>query len=104
MCEAPSKEAPAEWKPLAKQLIEKASQPEAVLNEVLNRLRPSSWSGSRATKLETRLKLLDQLDVGTLPVLVNSKGDARSRLQREVDEERQRETVQDKADSGRFEY
>lgn len=102
--ERPSTDAPEEWKPLAHGLIEKAPQPEAVLNEILNRLRPTSWSGSRATKLETRLKLLDQLDVGTLQALVNSKGNARSRLQREVEEERQRETAQDKADSGRFEY
>jgi hypothetical protein len=28
-----------------------------------------SWSGSRATELESRLKLFDQLDIDAVPVL-----------------------------------
>jgi hypothetical protein len=99
----PNADAPEEWTPLAFRLLEKAPQPGAVLNEILARLRPSSWSGSRATKLETRLTLLDQLDVGSVQALVTSKNDARARLQLEVEQERQRETAQDRENSGRFE-
>ena len=97
------RDAPEEWKPFTHRLLAKAPHPEAVLNEIISRLWPTSWTGSLATRLETRLKLLEQLDVGTLPVLVNAKDNARARWGQLVEEERQREATQDRGHSGRFE-
>src|SRR4030095_16049266 len=54
----PSEKAPHEWTSLPSQLLLRAPDPEAVFREIVTRLRPTSWSGSRATKLETRLQLL----------------------------------------------
>ena len=99
----PSDKAPHEWTNLARQLLLKAPDPEAVFKEVAGRLHPKSWGGSLATKLESRLKLLDQLDVGAVPDLAASLDMAKAMLNRQIDLERRREAEKDCARSGRFE-
>ena len=99
----PSDKAPHEWTNLARQLLLKAPDPEAVFKKVAGRLHPKSWSGSLATKLESRLELLDQLDVGAVPDLAAALDMAKAMLKRQIDVERRHEAEKDCARSGRFE-
>jgi NAD(P)-dependent dehydrogenase (short-subunit alcohol dehydrogenase family) len=94
---------PHEWTPLVRTLFEKAPDPLPVLNEIVQRLYPSSWSGSKATKLEGRLKLLNSLPGGDAPALAAAMAEARSDLQASIDTERKREKDEDRARSNRFE-
>jgi hypothetical protein len=95
--------APHEWTSLTRRLLQKAPDPEAILGEIVRRLRPTSWSGSLATALESHLKLLDQLDIDSVPSLAVALDAARVALKRQVEVERRRETEEDRASSGRFE-
>lgn len=95
--------APHEWTSLTKQLFLKAPDPEAVLRELVHRLHPRSWSGSLATKLESRLQLLEQLDLGEVPALAAAFDAAKATLKRWIEAERRREMDEDRARGGRFE-
>jgi hypothetical protein len=99
----PADHAPHEWTSLAKQLLLRAPDAEAVLKELVRRLNPRSWSGSRATKLESRLQLLDQLDLGGLPALTAVFDAAKARLRGSIEAERRQEMDEDRWRSGRFE-
>ncbi|PLU15886.1 hypothetical protein BMJ29_24935 [Sinorhizobium medicae] len=99
----PKDGAPHEWTPLAKQLLERAPEPHLVLTEMVNRLRPSSWSGSLASKLEGRLKLLDSLPGAGSPALEEPMEAARTSLQARIDAERRSEQEEDRERNNRFE-
>jgi hypothetical protein len=99
----PSDQVPHEWTNLTKQLFLKAPNPEAVLREVVYRLYPRGWSGSLATKLESRLTLLSQLDVEGVPAIAPALEAARQELQRRISAERRAEMEEDSARGGRFE-
>lgn len=99
----PSEQAPHEWTSLTKQLILKAPNPEAVLREVVYRLYPRGWSGSLATKLESRLTLLSQLDIEGVPAIAPALEAARQELEQRISAERRAEMKEDSARSGRFE-
>jgi hypothetical protein len=73
------------------------------LNEIVQRLYPSSWSGSLATKLEGRLKLLSAMPGGGVPALAAAMAQATANLQARIDAERRREREEDRAHSNRFE-
>jgi hypothetical protein len=94
---------PHQWTNLARQLLLKSPDPAAVLKEIASSLIPTSSNGSMATKLETRLRLLEQLDVTGLAsldaVFAATKADLRARIA----EERHRETAEGRARSERFE-
>ena len=94
---------PHAWTDLPRKLLENAPDPSAILNEIVYRLRPMSWSGSLASKLESRLKLLGDLAVGEAPDLKAALEDAKDQLRKQIDGQRARETAEDKARSGRFE-
>lgn len=80
------------WRPLARQLLERAPGPLVVFNELVDRLHPMSWSGSLATKLESRLKLLDSLDLsGLANSLAVAFETARANLLKRIESERRRE-------------
>jgi hypothetical protein len=99
----PSEKAPHEWTSLTSKLLSNAPDPVAVFNEIAARLYPrGGWSGSLATKLETRLQLLEQLDL-SLPELVSAREAAKAKLQRQIDAERRRELDEHRARGGRFE-
>lgn len=94
---------PNAWTDLARKLLENAPDPRAILDAIVYRLRPMSWSGSLATKLESRLKLLGELPVGDVPDLKAALEHAKGQLRKQIDGQRQRETQEDRARSGRFE-
>jgi hypothetical protein len=99
----PKDNAPHEWTPLVSQLLMKAPDPRRVFTEIVQRLRPTSWSGSLATKLEARLKLLEQLPVDGAPDLLNGLSEAKATLQEWIGKERKREADEERSRSGRFE-
>jgi hypothetical protein len=94
---------PHAWTSIAAKLLRHAPAPVFVLNEIVDRLRPTSFSGSYATKLESRLALLEQLDVGNDASVLAAFDTARANLRTKVDKERRSETAQSQARSGRFE-
>jgi hypothetical protein len=99
----PKEKAPYEWTSLTSKLLSKAPDPVAVFDEIAARLYPrGGWSGSLAAKLETRLQLLEQLDLSR-PELVRARETAKTNLQRQIDAERQRELDEHRAGGGRFE-
>jgi hypothetical protein len=81
----------------------RSSDPVAVFKEMAVRLRPSSFSGSVATKFESRLNLLDRLKIGNAPAINSAFNEARAELAARVAAARRSETDESKAESGRFE-
>jgi hypothetical protein len=96
-------QAPHEWLPIAEQLLKRALDPVPVFKEISSRLWPRSWSGSLASKYETRLQLLDKLAIGTYPALVGAFNEYRAELVETIVKQRQRELQEDRAGSERFE-
>ena len=94
---------PHEWTPLAGKLLQRAPDPRLVLNEIVQRLHPMSWSGSLATKLEGRLRLLNKLPGSDAPHLAATMTQARVKLQKHIDAELRREQEEDRAQNNRFE-
>ncbi|CAN7263051.1 hypothetical protein [Mesorhizobium caraganae] len=99
----PGGTAPLEWRPIAQALLKRSPDPIAVFKAMAQGLRPMSFEGSLATEYETRLQLLDQLDIGTDPALVALLAEVRAKLATAVVEERRRELEEDRMESGRFE-
>jgi hypothetical protein len=90
------------WSEQAKALLIGAPNPERVLATFIERLRPSSWTGSRAAQMEANARLLD--DVGELvPSLLQLAMAAKSQLMQDVARERLRETERDRIENERFE-
>jgi hypothetical protein len=96
-------QAPHEWLPIAERLLKRAPDPVPVFKEISSRLRPLSWSGSLASKYETRLQLLDKLAIGTHPALLRAFNEYRAELVETIAEQRQRELREDRAGNERFE-
>jgi hypothetical protein len=67
------------------------------------RLHPSNWSGSLATKLESRLRLLEQLPLVDTPGLANAFNEAKTFLQKRIVAERKREADDYRNRGRRFE-
>ncbi|MGJ4931566.1 hypothetical protein ACQR1I_31830 [Bradyrhizobium sp. HKCCYLS2038] len=95
--------AATEWRPLVGELLRKAPDPTLVMNEIVQRLYPSSWSGSLATVLEKRQKLLNALPGTTTPGLASAVQAANERLQKTIDAERLSERNEDNERNSRFE-
>ncbi|UVO30336.1 hypothetical protein [Bradyrhizobium arachidis] len=70
---------------------------------IVKRLYFSSWSGSWASKMEGRQKLLERLDVGGDPELEREKADALARIRSQIEESRRKEAEEDRQLSARFE-
>ncbi|MGY2917310.1 hypothetical protein [Bradyrhizobium sp. USDA 3262] len=99
----PANGEPHEWLPLAAKLLAKAPDPPAVLKEIVRRLHPTSWSGSLATKLEGRLRLLEQLPINQISTLVGALNAAKAVLQERFATERKREATESRSRNRRFE-
>ncbi|MER8697343.1 hypothetical protein NKI77_31525 [Mesorhizobium opportunistum] len=99
----PKEGEPHEWTPLARKLLEKAPDARHVLAEIVSRLHPSGWTGSLATKLEGRLKLLNSLPGADNPALAEPLDEARKRLQGRIDAARRAEQEDDRSLNNRFE-
>ena len=98
--ERPKNNEPHDWLPLVSKLLAKAPDPDAVLKEIVKRLRPRSWSGSLATKLEGRLKLLERLPIDQTPGLTDALNTAKAGLQEWIATERKNEAAESRARSG----
>jgi len=90
-----------EWRPITKALFEHAPDPVAVFEEI--NLWPRSFEGSYATECEVRLNLLDRLETGTNPGLIETVKETRAKLAKTIAKERRDELEEDRAESGRFE-
>ena len=99
----PKEGEPHEWLPLTGKLLEKAPDPGLVFDEIVRRLNPSSWSGSLATKLEGRLKLLNCMPGSDIPTLAAKIAAVRANLQAQVSYQRGLEMEEDRAHGNRFE-
>jgi hypothetical protein len=92
-----------EWTPIASQLLAKAPDAQVVLEKIVERLNPRGWSGSLATKFESRLKLLEQLLPSDTPGLAEAFNKAKIHLQDRIVAERKREARRGGSEGGQFE-
>ncbi|WP_061023718.1 hypothetical protein [Bradyrhizobium sp. CCH5-F6] len=95
--------APLQWTPLAGSLLQRAPDPERMLAQMVQRLSFNSWSGSWATKMDGRLKLLEGLDVGDNATLQKAKAKAVKRINSQIEVARQQEADKDRQRNARFE-
>ena len=91
----PDNKSPHEWTSLAVRLLKSAPQSMAVLQTIIGRANPSSWSGSFSAKLESRAKLLEKLDVDSSVELQQAKEAARAKFVKEAEAERRAETEEE---------
>lgn len=99
----PDERTQPEWTCLTRRLLTDAPDPVLVFETIISRLHPTSWSGSLAEVLSSRLDLLERLDIAALPALEAPMERARAALRGAVDRERQRERDEDRQRDGRFE-
>jgi hypothetical protein len=71
---------PQVWSEQAKALFAHAPDARTVLAVFVGRLRPMSWSGSRATLMEANARLLDSLEAETLVNLTPMVAEAKAQL------------------------
>jgi hypothetical protein len=77
------------WRPLALTILAKARSKEKVLSAYFRQFRPVSWSGSRASIMERRLKLFDDLmSIPTLRRLYLFIQSEKTHFSREIEEDR----------------
>ena len=90
------------WSDQAKMLMSSAPDVEKVIAVLIERLRPNSWSGSRASLMEKNEQLLHSLPsiAKVSPKFMESQ---RRQLAREIDAERQSELARDRERDERFE-
>jgi hypothetical protein len=88
---------------LAPKLLSNAPEPKSVFKKMMQRLHPTGWSGSLATKLESRLKLLRRLAPDEKLGLADTFVAAQTLLQKAIDAERKREAEESRSVSERFE-
>jgi Holliday junction resolvasome RuvABC ATP-dependent DNA helicase subunit len=74
-----------------------------VIDIFLDRFSPSSWSGSRAAILRTRLGFLDQLNSAEDTALQDLIAEAKSRFSIAVNNEEAREELEQRSQTGSFE-
>jgi hypothetical protein len=86
---SPAEGVPEKWTTLANELLVKSPNPAAVLNELVYRLYPrGGWMGSLAATLESRLTLLNQLDIEGARDVVPAWETAKQALERRIVAER----------------
>lgn len=91
------------WNVTALAILERSADSVEVLRQFVHRFRPTSWSGSRAVAMEAFLPLLRTLQGHADPRIAQFAKAEHGRLKKEVDEERKRETRDDKLSDERFE-
>jgi hypothetical protein len=95
--------AAAQWTPAASALLEEAPDRVAVLERLLKRFHPMSWSGSLAPILSARAELVAGLAEHADLRLAEYAGRAYESLQRTIAAARQQETQHDQIRDERFE-
>lgn len=96
-------EAKLEWSTLATQLLRHAPDTAGVLGELVRRITPMSWSGSRAMIIRQRAELLDALPSLTGTVTVDMVAPIKQRLLELAEREARQERETDRARDERFE-
>jgi hypothetical protein len=91
------------WSEMSLMLIDGAPDKVDVLKKVVRHLRPTSWSGSRASIMEAGLPLLKILEAHSDPAVAAFAKTDSERLKEEISQERRHETERDKASDERFE-
>jgi len=94
---------PRVWSEQAKALLTYAPNVKTVLEVFIERFRPISWSGSRASAIEANAQLLNSLEANILSGIAPFVVEAKAQLAREVVQEREQETKNDRARDERFE-
>jgi hypothetical protein len=94
---------PSGWAPIALRLVHSAPDPIAVMRELIARLLPMAWSGSRSAILQKNATLLDEFDVEGNMALAAFIQSQKAGIQKEAQEYREWETKQDKDRDERFE-
>ncbi len=91
------------WSAHSKALMESAPDPAVVVEALIVRLRPSSWSGSRASVMERNAKLIDEIEPRVAAQLERVLDEAKKSLIDEIAQERRYEQLRDSARDERFE-
>jgi hypothetical protein len=91
------------WTPLALKMIEAATDPLEVLGIFVGRFEPRAWSGSRAAIIESRMRLLDELDKHSNPALAQLAAKKRFELEETIAATRKSETERDSRRDESFE-
>ena len=91
------------WSDLALKLIDLAPDPVSVIREFTERFWPSSWSGSLASILESRMALLNDLLQHPNSSVADFAAERITQLRAEIEEERTRETARERGRDERFE-
>jgi hypothetical protein len=99
----PEASGPELWSEQATALLSRAPDPQRVLSVFVRRFRPMTWSGSRATLMESSAGLLDRLEMCVPPSVMPFVDNAKTELAREVAREREEETRHDRVRDERFE-
>jgi hypothetical protein len=97
------KDSPPGWTPIALKLLDAAPDPLAVLSVFIERFSPRSWSGSRAAIMESRARLLDELDNHPNPALAALAAQKRPGLRAAIAQTREWENKHDRERDERFE-
>lgn len=91
------------WSEQAKVLFASAPNPRSVLTLLIERFRPTSWSGSYAALIEANARLLDSLEPLVSSCLMPFVTETKAQLAQEVAEERQWEMNRSRERDERFE-
>lgn len=94
---------PRSWRPLAMRLVHDCPDSLSVMVEIVARLRPMMWSGSRSTILRENTALLGQFDTCGNPSLSSFIEMKKDELLREAIEDQASETARDRARDETFE-
>ena len=82
---------PRRWTNIALHLLEKAPDRVEVLKQFARQFEPMSWSGSRASIVESNAKLLDELEAYPDPAVVDFVAQEKVRLGQAIEAERRAE-------------
>jgi hypothetical protein len=94
---------PSNWGPASMALLDRAPDRLSVCRELVEHVNPTSWSGSLAVAMGSRLPLLRQLEEHDDPGVAEIARDARKNLEEDIRKERARETEEDKISDETFE-
>jgi hypothetical protein len=94
---------PLQWTGTARQLLKQAPDRLAVFKEFMPNFHTTSWSGSLASHMETKLPLLDDPEIRDDSALASFVAQTRARLKRDVESQRRIETERDRQRDESFE-
>jgi hypothetical protein len=100
---APADEASSGWSSAATKVIELAPEPVRVLDVFLKRFSPTSWGGSRADIMESRMPLIEEFAKHPNPQVARWAQDITSKFKADIARERQFEAASSRTRDETFE-